>query len=169
MDILIKAWSRCHKDHHKENKEEAFSLQFLTWVSYSYHFSCQLLNSRPIKFKHLNEIPIIQCMGRIFCVEFQSVALKFHTKYLTHTLKNMFLYSFNILKALRGQVHFSNIFQHYINLKFISRGWTYNPYLLNQLRTLEVSRRFYMVHHKDLHFNLSLGESHMPYRLNGGP
>ena len=30
---------------------------------------------------------IFQCIGKIFCVEFQRVPLKFHTKYLTHTLK----------------------------------------------------------------------------------
>ena len=29
-------------------------------------------------------------MGKIFCVEFQKFPLKFHTKYLTHTLKGMF-------------------------------------------------------------------------------
>ena len=28
-------------------------------------------------------------MGKIFCVEFQRVPLKFHTKYLTHTLKDV--------------------------------------------------------------------------------
>ena len=28
-------------------------------------------------------------MGKIFCVEFQRYPLKFHTKYLTHTLKDM--------------------------------------------------------------------------------
>ena len=29
----------------------------------------------------------IQCMGEIFCVEFQRYPLKFHTKYLAHTWK----------------------------------------------------------------------------------
>ena len=32
-------------------------------------------------------------MGKIFCVEFQRVPLKFHTKYLTHTLKDAILYN----------------------------------------------------------------------------
>ena len=32
---------------------------------------------------------IFQCMGKIFCVEFQRFPLKFHTKYLTHTLKDV--------------------------------------------------------------------------------
>ena len=30
-------------------------------------------------------------MGKIFCMEFQRYPLKFHTKYLTHTLKDMIL------------------------------------------------------------------------------
>ena len=28
-------------------------------------------------------------MAKVFCVEFQRYALKFHTKYLTHTLKDV--------------------------------------------------------------------------------
>ena len=32
---------------------------------------------------------IFQCMGMIFCVEFQREPLKFHTKYLTHTFKDV--------------------------------------------------------------------------------
>ena len=33
---------------------------------------------------------IFQYMGKLFCVEFQRYPLKFHTKYLTHTLKDMY-------------------------------------------------------------------------------
>ena len=33
---------------------------------------------------------IFQCMGKIFCVEFQRYPLKFHTKYLVHTLKDVY-------------------------------------------------------------------------------
>ena len=32
------------------------------------------------------KINIFQCMGQIFCLKFQIITLKFHTKYLTHTL-----------------------------------------------------------------------------------
>ena len=32
-------------------------------------------------------------MDKIFCVEFQRVSLKFHTKYLTHTLKDTFFFN----------------------------------------------------------------------------
>ena len=37
----------------------------------------------------LHKNHIFQCMGKIFCVEFQRVPLKFHTKYLGHTLKHV--------------------------------------------------------------------------------
>ena len=37
---------------------------------------------------HLSKMHIFQCMGEIFCVEFQREPLKFRTKYLTHTLKD---------------------------------------------------------------------------------
>ena len=49
----------------------------------------ELLNLRALKFSHVNKIHIFQCMGKIFCAEFQRCPLKFHTKYLTHTLKDM--------------------------------------------------------------------------------
>ena len=47
----------------------------------------ELLNLRVHRFLLGNKIHIVQCMGKIFCVEFQRYPLKFHTKYLTHTLK----------------------------------------------------------------------------------
>ena len=48
----------------------------------------ELLNLRALKFSSVNKIQLFQCMGKIFCVEFQRYPLKFHTKYLTHTLKD---------------------------------------------------------------------------------
>ena len=51
--------------------------------------SYELLNLRALKFSPVNKIHIFQCMGKIFCVEFQRYPLKFHTKYLTQTLKDM--------------------------------------------------------------------------------
>ena len=52
--------------------------------------SCrQLLNLRALKISILYENHIFQCMGKIFCVEFQRVPLKFHTKYLSHTLNDV--------------------------------------------------------------------------------
>ena len=49
----------------------------------------ELLNLRALKISMLYKIHIFQCMGKIFCVEFQRVPLKFHTKYHTHTLKDV--------------------------------------------------------------------------------
>ena len=49
----------------------------------------ELLNVRALTFSSVNKIHIFQCMGKIFCVEFQRYPLKFHTKYLTHALKDM--------------------------------------------------------------------------------
>ena len=48
------------------------------------------LRVRALKYLPVNKIHIFQCMGEIFCVEFQRYPLKFHTKYLTHTSKYMF-------------------------------------------------------------------------------
>ena len=48
----------------------------------------ELLNLRVLKISPVNKIHMFQCMGNIFCVEFQRYPLKFHTKYLTHTLKD---------------------------------------------------------------------------------
>ena len=49
----------------------------------------ELLNLRALKCSPVNKIHIFQCMGKMFCVEFQRYPLKFHTKYLSHTLKDM--------------------------------------------------------------------------------
>ena len=49
----------------------------------------ELLNLRALKISMVYKNHIFQCMGKIFCVEFQRVPLKFHTKYLTHTLKDI--------------------------------------------------------------------------------
>ena len=48
----------------------------------------KLLNLRALKFSPVNKMHIFQCMDKIFCVEFQKEPLKFHTKYITHTLKD---------------------------------------------------------------------------------
>ena len=49
----------------------------------------ELLNLRALKISMLYKSHIFQCMSMIFCVEFQRVPLKFHTKYHTHTLKDV--------------------------------------------------------------------------------
>ena len=47
----------------------------------------EVVNLGACKFSFINKLHIFQCMDTIFCVEFQREPLKFHTKYLTHTLK----------------------------------------------------------------------------------
>ena len=54
--------------------------------------TCKLVNLGFYKISLINKLHIFQCIGKIFCVEFQRVPLKFHTKYLTHTLKDTILY-----------------------------------------------------------------------------
>ena len=49
----------------------------------------ELLNLRALKISMLYTNHIFQCMGKIFCVEFLRVPLKFHAKYLTYTLKDV--------------------------------------------------------------------------------
>ena len=51
----------------------------------------ELLNIRALKISTSYKNRIFQCMGKIFCAEFQRCPLKFHTKYLTHTLKDVYL------------------------------------------------------------------------------
>ena len=49
----------------------------------------RFVNMRALKFSKLYKNRIFQCMGKIFGVEFQRGLLKFHTKYLTNTLKDV--------------------------------------------------------------------------------
>ena len=49
----------------------------------------ELLNPKALKISMLYENCIFQCMGKIFGEEFQRFPLKFHTKYLTHALKDV--------------------------------------------------------------------------------
>ena len=61
----------------------------------------ELSNLRALKISTLYKNRIFQCMGKIFCLEFQRFPLKFHSKYLAHTLKDVvFIHSYN-LSALR--------------------------------------------------------------------
>ena len=64
------------------------------WPGGRFKNTYELLNQRALKFSYVNKIHIFQCMGKIFCVEFQRYPLKFPTKYLTHTLKDMIFMQF---------------------------------------------------------------------------
>ena len=50
----------------------------------------ELLKLRALKISIFYKNDIFQCIGKIFCVEFQRYSLKFYTKYLIHTLKDMY-------------------------------------------------------------------------------
>ena len=63
-------------------------IQGIDYLGGRFKKTYELLNLRALKISPVNKIHIFQCMGKIFCVEFQRVPLKFHTKYLTHTLKD---------------------------------------------------------------------------------
>ena len=67
----------------------ALSLSCLSGPGGCFKNTYELLNLRALKISKLHKKHIFQCMGKIFCVEFQRVPLKFHTKYLTHTLKDV--------------------------------------------------------------------------------
>ena len=61
----------------------------LTWVpGERFQNTYELLNVKALENSNLYKNQILQCMSKIFCVKFQKVHLKFHSKYLTHTLKN---------------------------------------------------------------------------------
>ena len=50
--------------------------------------SNELVNLGALKSSLYIKPHIFKCMVKIFCAEFQRVPLKFHTKYLSHTLKD---------------------------------------------------------------------------------
>ena len=54
------------------------------WTGRYFKNTYDLLNLRALKFSHFS------MYGQGICVEFQRVPLKFHTKYFTHTLKDIF-------------------------------------------------------------------------------
>ena len=62
---------------------------YQTWIRGAFQNTFELLNLRALKISMLYNNWIFQCMGKIFCVEFERVPLKFHTKYLTHTFKDV--------------------------------------------------------------------------------
>ena len=74
----------------------------------------ELLNLRALWFSHVNEIYIFQCMGKIFCVEFQRYPFKFHTKYLFPYIERYDFYKNKILAGLRAHMRFWNVPQSHL-------------------------------------------------------
>ena len=75
----------------------------LCWSCPGGHFknTYELLNLRALKFSHVNTICIFQCMGKIFCVEFQRYLWNSTQNILHIHWKISFLYNMDILRALR--------------------------------------------------------------------
>ena len=66
----------------------------------------KLVNLGALKFSLLRKLHIFQCMGNIFRVEAQRVFLKFHTTYVTYTLKKMYtILKFNELLDLGAHIY----------------------------------------------------------------
>ena len=85
--------------HYTENVE-AMSQWIRPWGDFKNTYV--LLNLRALKFSHANKIDIFQCMGKIFCVEFQRYPLKRSTQnILPIHWKMWFLCNIEILRALR--------------------------------------------------------------------
>ena len=59
------------------------------WSLVGFKTAYEILNLRALKISTLCKDCFFQCMGEIFCVEFQSYPLKFLTKYLTQTSKDV--------------------------------------------------------------------------------
>ena len=83
LNVLIVVWFKASVNLQQE--------RVITCAYFGGRFknTYELLNLRALKFSPVNKSHIFQCLGKIFCVEFQRYPLKFHTKYLTHTLKDM--------------------------------------------------------------------------------
>ena len=76
----------CHTNGIYNQKHQLLSI-VQSWILAP--ISVWALKSKSYKISMLYNNHIFQCMDMIFCVEFQRVPLKFHAKYLTHTLKNV--------------------------------------------------------------------------------
>ena len=84
MEFILKTQNKKITDH-PSGSAPLISASGLQWPGGRFKNTYELLNQRTLKFSYVNKIHIFQCMGKIFCVEFQRYPLKFHTKYLTHT------------------------------------------------------------------------------------
>ena len=92
---LIVIWSIFSHDTHNRHGI-ACSLQWDMWcfvnskcVGRGGQNAYELLTLGALKISMFHKKIIFQCMSKVFCVEFQRYPLKFHTIYLTHTLKDM--------------------------------------------------------------------------------
>ena len=66
-----------------------WSQSFFCEIRGAFQKGYEILKLGALKSSLLNRLHIFKCMDRIFCAEFQRVPLKFHTKYLSNTWKDM--------------------------------------------------------------------------------
>ena len=78
----------CHCIKCLRQRHVGLVIQALIGAGERFKKAYELLNLRPLKISPVDKMHIFRCMGKIFCVEFQRGPLKFHTKYLTHKLKD---------------------------------------------------------------------------------
>ena len=101
MDISKPLWisskmadTICREEHHfgkyymdlNWGPSKLSSVWYLGGIKNTYG----LFNLRAVKFTTWYENCVLLCMSKIFYVEIQRVPLKFNTKYLTHTLKDVY-------------------------------------------------------------------------------
>ena len=63
---------------------------------------------------------IFKCMLKIFCVEFQRYPLKFHSKYLTHTLKDVCFLRFEKLRAFTFRTFLNHLWLYWHDSEWCS-------------------------------------------------
>ena len=90
-----------HEDSHTKTMNSLMLHNMLFESRWHFKNALKLVNLVALKFLPLNKLRIFQCIGKIFCVEFQRVPLKFHTKYLTHTLKDAIFIRAENLRSLK--------------------------------------------------------------------
>ena len=95
-DIMSRNWFTVKRDFHRSSIDgknvSEMHPRASCWDGSRGRFknTYKLINLRALKFSTSYKNHILQCMGKIFCVEFQRFPLKFHIKYLTHTLEDLY-------------------------------------------------------------------------------
>ena len=99
---MLEKWCANHRSGSKfhqffmgypENFTNRFKEALTKWPQFANIFKCYFFHlcknahMNGLEYSSLNKMYIFQCIGKRFCVEFQKMPLKFHTKYFTHTLK----------------------------------------------------------------------------------
>ena len=123
MLIIRRYIISCDKDSHRSK----YSMHTAPWwllISNTHGIHPK----HPVTDSNFHENHIFQCMGKICCMEFQRHPLKFLIKYLVLSLKDVFLFRGDNLRARRfksrfkqssgiGKKEFVNTFLHLRNFR----------------------------------------------------